>query len=170
MVRVELLKGVGQGLDHNAALNEVVEADSRRSRPVEFPNKQVIKPVTQSVSESSERLLQLVPVDRPGIVLVEGAESFLPIANVLPQSAELVEVDCPGQIPVEHSDHEADRFWVESRPGPIPEGFLQLIGRYGIALVSIHFLEDLPEEFLIRSLRMSHRAEKLDLQTRLRIG
>lgn len=57
---------------------------------------------TLLLTESSQRLSELVLIDEAGVVPVVGPEDVLPVCDVLPHAGELVEVHPAFIFPVEH--------------------------------------------------------------------
>lgn len=63
------------------------------------------KKTIEKTTECGESKLELIFVDRARVVLVEAAETLLPIVDVLPERGELFEIDRSRTISIEHANH-----------------------------------------------------------------
>ena len=103
-------------LDDHAALDEVIKGNSATASAVKLADEDVVESVRQAVAKAGEGRLELALVDGARAVAVVAAERGLPVGDVLPQRAKLLEVDGTSAVAIKHPNHEADRFRVESCP------------------------------------------------------
>lgn len=80
----------------------------------------------QPIPKGDQRFLKLLQTDPSAAVLVEPVEQLPPRGEVAPQRTELVEIDGPVAVPVEHADHHLDRARVERGVVAVHEGGAQL--------------------------------------------
>lgn len=124
-------------IQNDATLNEVVEQYRAATEAIEFAQQQADQMVRQTISESGQRRFQLRLIDVAGIVRIERAETVLPVGDVLPQGAKVLEANSAAILLVEHADHQAHGFRIEGAPRAVRQGDLQLVGGYEAAVVFV---------------------------------
>ena len=82
--RVVSAKGVGQRLQRDAELDEVVEGDGASMPAVVFDHEEIDGGRLQTISHHPQRGRQLALVDKPRVVAVVTAESLLPLRHIVP--------------------------------------------------------------------------------------
>lgn len=130
------LKHIRHALETNTRLHEEIEAHAiqmgalRRANVAGLALKRLEedgdKRRAEPVPERDQRILKLAQIDAPAAVIVEAIKQLAPRSEVPPQRDELVEVDLPDAVAVEHADHHFDRPRVERRVVAIHEGGAQL--------------------------------------------
>lgn len=119
LVCVEATEGVGQTLELNAKLDEVVEVDHSSACFVVFFEKEAYALIGESVAKSDECLLEFVEVDMAGIVSIKSPKAMLPIRDIFPQAGKFVKPDRTSVVLVEHHYHQSDGFGVKRGPRSI---------------------------------------------------
>jgi len=122
LTRVVSAEGVGERLQSDAELDEVVEGDGAAVLTVELLDEEVHGRRLQTISHHPQRRRQLVLVDETRIVPIVTAERLLPSSHVIPQLGKFLEVDSAGVISVEHADHLPDGFGIERGPCSVGQG------------------------------------------------
>ena len=92
--RVVSAKGVGQRLQRDAELDEVVEGDGASMPAVVFDHEEIDGGRLQTISHHPQRGRQLALVDKPRVVAVVTAESLLPLRHIVPQLGKLCCMAC----------------------------------------------------------------------------
>lgn len=125
-VMVVLFENVRHAFQRNAALHEQVEAHDSLVALVVRPEEQLHELGAQAVAEGDEGVGELLQGDVAAAVDVEAIEEGPPRGEEGPEAAELVKVDGPVAVRVEHADHHPDRLDVERGPVAVDEGRREL--------------------------------------------
>ena len=91
LVGVLPAEGVGERLQRDAELDEVVEGDRAAMLPVELLDEEIDGGGLQAISHHPQSRRQLALVDEAGPVAIVAAESLLPFRHVIPQLLEFYE-------------------------------------------------------------------------------
>ena len=85
LTRVVSAEGVGERLQSDAELDEVVEGDGSAVLTIELLDEEIHGRRLQTISHHPQRRRQLVLVDETRIVPIVTAERLLPSSHVIPQ-------------------------------------------------------------------------------------
>jgi hypothetical protein len=99
----------------------------------------------QPVSKRHQRIRELEMRNTPAPVLVKAIEQPPPSRQESPKPAELVEIDSPAAVCIEHADHHFDGVRVESRVIAIDKGAAEFGFGELAAAVFVDLHEELPE-------------------------
>ncbi|KAI6875713.1 EF-hand [Hortaea werneckii] len=154
-IDIVLLKHIRHALKRNARLDEEIETEHALPDPLvpaptrlrlrERAEQQLHELRTKSVSEGYQGVFELAQTDTAAAVRVEAVEEGAPGGQEPPQSAELVEVDRPAAVRVEHPDHHFDRVRVEGGVVAVDEGAAELFLAELAGPVFVDLQEEGPE-------------------------
>lgn len=116
LVGVLPAEGVGQCLQRDAELDEVVEGDRSAVLPIELLDEEIDGGGLKAISHHPQSRRQLALVNEAGAVAIVAAESLLPLRHVIPQLLKFLKINGSGVVSVEHADHLPNGFWVKGRP------------------------------------------------------
>jgi len=126
--RIMSAEGVGQRLQGDAKLDEVVEGDGASMSAVELDHEEIHGGRLQTIAHHPQRGRQLALVDKARVVAVVTAKCLLPLRHIVPQLGKLLKVDGARVIPIKHDDHLPDRLRIKRSPSSIGKGLSQFIG------------------------------------------
>lgn len=84
-------------------MNKIVEKYRPSSETVEFRDDRVDGVLCEAVTKCGESVGKLAFVDVPRTVAIERPEAVLPIGHVAPKRTEIVEINLPFFLLIEHS-------------------------------------------------------------------
>jgi len=155
LLRVVSAEGVGERLEADAELDEVVESDRPAMLSVELLDEEIHRGRLKTITHHAQSRRQFPLVDETGVVAVVAAKRLLPSSHVVPKLRKLLEVDGSRVIPVKHDNHLTDRLWIKRGPRPVGKRLSKFGGAYLSRTIFVHLGKDIPQE--LRVGRSSHR-------------
>ena len=135
-------KGICKSLYLNTGYYEVIQSHSLGLLII-LQQHVLDKGGAEPVSHLSQSLCELSLLNKPASVLVNGFKHPLPLVDVREESPELLDVDGPRLVLVEHVDHHPARLLAEVAPVPIDQSSLQFLGVYLTTSVCVNCLKPL---------------------------
>jgi len=157
LLRVVAAEGVGERLQRDAELDEVVEGDRASMLSVELLDEEIHGGRLQAIPHHAQSRRQFSLVDKTRIVPIVTAERLLPSSHVVPQLGEFLKIDGSRVVSVKHDDHLSDRLGVKGRPSAVGQRLSQLGGADLPRSVLVHLGEDVPQKLRIG--RSGHRGD-----------
>jgi len=147
--RVVPAEGVGERLQGDGELDEVVEGDRSSLLPVELLDEEIHGGRLQTIAHHPQSRRQLALVDETGIVAIVTAKRLLPSRHVVPQLGKLLKIDGPRVIPVKHDYHLPDCLGIKRCPGSVRQRLAEFRGADLTRTILVHLREDVPQKLRV---------------------
>jgi len=152
LISVVMSECTRQSLKRNAQLNKIVKEHLLIAFATELSNNEIVEWVSETISECSQRLLQLILVNIATVVPIEASETIQPISDIFPQMLELLKANRATRITIKHSNHQSNSLGIERLPGTIGKGSLEFSGINMARPVLVDTSKDVTQPTIVRHL------------------